>query len=85
MHKQFSAKELQELIVPICSLAEQAKIIWILDVAETLSAEVDTSFARAEALCKSILKRAFAGELGPQDPTDEPAGVEALATFRETA
>ena len=74
-----SAKELQELNAPICSLEEQAKIVRILDAhleaTETLDAEVDASLARADALRQSILKKAFAGELAPQDPTDEPASA----------
>ena len=74
-----SAKELQELNAPICSLEEQAKIVRNLDAhleaTETLDAEVDASLARADALRQSILKKAFAGELAPQDPTDEPASA----------
>ncbi len=69
--------KLQEYPFPICSTAEQAEIVRILDArleaAETLGAEVDASLTRAEALRQSILKKAFAGELVPQDPADEPA------------
>ena len=69
--------KLQEYPFPICSAAEQAEIVRILDArleaAETLGAEVDASLTRAEALRQSILKKAFAGELVPQDPADEPA------------
>ncbi len=72
-----SAKELQELNAPICSPDEQAEIVRILDAsleaAEILDAEIDANLARAETLRQSILKKAFAGELVPQDPDDEPA------------
>ena len=74
-----SAKELQELNAPLCSPKEQAEIVRILDArlqaAEILDAEIDANLARAEALRQSILKKAFAGELIPQDPTDEPASA----------
>ena len=74
-----SAKELQELLVPICSPAEQAELVRILDArleaADTLEAEIDAALTRAEALRQSILKQAFSGRLVPQDPTDEPAAA----------
>ncbi len=72
-----SAKELQDLNVPVCSSAEQAEITHILDTRLTatdrMEAEIDAALSRADALRQSILKRAFAGNLVPQDPTDEPA------------
>jgi len=70
---------LKALPVPICSPAEQAEIVGILDArldaADALEAEIDAALSRAEALRQSILKKAFSGRLVPQDPTDEPAAA----------
>ena len=71
--------KLQEYPFPICTTTEQTEIVRILDArlaaAEMLDAEIDDALARADALRQSILKKAFAGELVPQNPDDEPAAA----------
>lgn len=68
---------IRQIPIPICSPAEQTEITRILDArldaADKMETEIDAALARADALRQSILKRAFAGDLVPQDPTDEPA------------
>ena len=74
---RINTAQLRELHVPVCDPAEQFEIVRILDArlrsAEALDTEIDTNIARAEALRQSILKKAFSGDLVPQDPNDEPA------------
>ncbi len=84
-----SARELQEILVPFCSLVEQVEVIQILDnrldAANRLEAEIDSSLACADALRQSVLKQAFSGNLVPQDPGDEPASVLLERTKTENA
>jgi type I restriction enzyme, S subunit len=42
---------------------------------DQLNQTITTSLQQAEALRQSILKKAFSGELVPQDPNDEPAAA----------
>ena len=74
-----------QLAVPLPSLPEQQEIVRLLDEQFTVIAqnerEIDAALKRSEALRQSILKKAFSGQLVPQDPTDEPAS-ELLARIR---
>ncbi len=86
-----SVSKVQRLPVPLCSLPEQREIVRLLDeqftVIEQNERELDAALKRSAALRQSILKKAFTGQLVPQDPTDEPASalLERIRKERETA
>ncbi|MER2513379.1 MAG: restriction endonuclease subunit S [Nitrosomonas ureae] len=77
--------ELKAIPLPLCSLLEQQQIVFELDArlseADQLDQTITTSLQQAEALRQSILKKAFSGQLVPQDPNDEPAS-ELLARIK---
>ena len=51
------------------------KIREVLSVEEKMTSSIDTEMQRIETLRQSILKKAFSGQLVPQDPNDEPASA----------
>lgn len=68
---------IQDLPFPICSLKEQQILIQEMEArlseVDQLELTITTTLQQSEALRQSILKRAFSGQLVPQDPHDEPA------------
>ena len=77
--EELSGSAFGALPIPIPSLNEQTEIARILDIhfksAEALETEINASLTRADMLRQSILKKAFSGQLVPQDLNDEPASI----------
>lgn len=70
---------LREIHIPVPTLAEQERIVAEIESrferADALEAAVDRALNDAEKLKQAVLKKAFSGELVPQNPDDEPASV----------
>ena len=86
-----NVRNVSDLPIPLPPLAEQHRIVAEverrLSVVQQAEATVEDSLKRAERLRQSILKKAFSGELVPQNPNDEPASVllERIRAEREAA
>ncbi|CAG9931896.1 restriction endonuclease subunit S [Candidatus Nitrotoga arctica] len=82
---RINTTQLKNVVIPVCSDAEQRVIIAEIEArlseVDQLELTIITSLQQAEALRQSILKKAFSGQLVPQDPHEEPASV-LLASIR---
>lgn len=73
---KINQKELSTLTVPVPSLPEQQEIVRILDglfVKEQRARELCDVIDKIDLIKKAILARAFRGELGTNDPSEESA------------
>jgi len=70
-------ENIRSVVVPLPPYAEQKSIVELIEeklsVVDQLDQTIITALQQAEALRQSILKKAFSGQLVPQDPHDEPA------------
>lgn len=75
--KHLTGTAIAEVPLPVCSPLEQTEIVCLLAgrlaAVDELQDDIQTALASADLLRQSILKRAFAGQLVPQDPADQPA------------
>lgn len=80
-----SLSTLLTMPIPLPPLAEQDEALTLIqramEAVDQQARTIDKSLAQAAAQRKNILKAAFAGQLVPQDPNDEPAS-ELLARIR---
>lgn len=85
-----AGEDIKKMPIPLPPLEEQtvlqAMLLTLLDSTRDQLSEIDVSRKQAEAQRKNILKAAFAGQLVPQDPNDEPASalLERIRADRET-
>ncbi|WP_305909725.1 restriction endonuclease subunit S [Methylomarinum sp. Ch1-1] len=89
--KALNKSRVASIQFPLCSVEEQMAVVQALSeklsFVENLDNELNIQLVKAETLRQSILKKAFSGQLVPQDANDEPAS-ELLARIqaeRETS
>jgi type I restriction enzyme S subunit len=64
---EINIPSLEEQLIIVANIKEQ------LSIEENLSQSLEEQIQRSELMRQSILKKAFSGQLVPQDPNDEPA------------
>jgi len=76
---RINTSQLKGFVVPVCSPDEQDEIMRQIEkkfsVLERFEVTISEELDRIEIVRQSILKKAFSGQLVPQDPNDEPAAV----------
>ena len=74
---KINQQTVSSLPIPICSELEQQKIVTLLEeilsIIDSTLHEIHFQLERSAVLRQSTLKKAFSGQLVPQDPNDEPA------------
>jgi type I restriction enzyme S subunit len=72
-------ESIRRLALPLAPQAEQERITMLIEhfirVADALARQANSSATKVSGFEKSILAKAFRGELVPQDPNDEPASI----------
>ena len=74
-----SGSDIRTTPIPVTSLPEQQEVVFRLDKAleaiERTERKVAEALQQADSVRSAILKRAFSGQLVPQDPNDELASI----------
>jgi type I restriction enzyme S subunit len=74
-----NAQKLGDFNIPLPPLKEQQEIVKrveeLFSIADIIETQYQILKVKIDSLPQAILKKAFKGELVPQDPNDEPARV----------